>query len=159
MNVDFYPEHGRTAVITNWIAWWKGVQQIVSPVRRDFYIWLAFSGCRAGETMSMEIKNVDLNKAMVRYPITKTKAFQMPLSDFQIELSRNCIENNVEEFGADCPWVFPSATSETGHLEEKKFLKSEAKLFKEVGPRALCGIAGLPMPIRRSKYRVHISGR
>jgi hypothetical protein len=109
--------------------------------------------------MSMEIKNVDLNKAMVRYPITKTKAFQMPLSDFQIELSRDCIENNVEEFGADCPWVFPSATSETGHLEEKKFLKSEAKLFKEVGPRALCGIAGLPMPIRRSKYRVHISGR
>src|ERR1700704_3277388 len=81
--------------------------------------------------MSMEIKNVDLNNAIVRYPITKTKAFQMPLSDFQIELSRDCIENNVGEFGADCPWVFPSATSESGHLEEEKLIKSEPKLFKE----------------------------
>ena len=25
--------------------------------RRDFYIWLAFSGCRAGETMEMEVKH------------------------------------------------------------------------------------------------------
>ena len=66
--------------------------------------------------MSMEIKNVDLNKAMVRYPITKTKAFQMPLSDFQIELLRNRIEQNAEKFGEDCSWVFPSATSESGHL-------------------------------------------
>ena len=48
VNVDFYPENGRTAVITDWPAWWEGIQQIVNPVRRDFYIWLAFSGCRAG---------------------------------------------------------------------------------------------------------------
>ena len=50
-NVDFYPETGRTNVITDWPAWWEGIQQIANPVRRDFYIWLAFSGCRAGETM------------------------------------------------------------------------------------------------------------
>ncbi len=37
MNVDFYPEEGRTAIITNWVSWWSGVQQIVSPVRRAFF--------------------------------------------------------------------------------------------------------------------------
>lgn len=52
-------------MITDWFAWWKGVQRIVSPVRRDFYVWLAFSGCRAGESMSMELKNIDLKKGVV----------------------------------------------------------------------------------------------
>ena len=42
-NVDFYPETGRTNVIKDWPAWWSGIQQIANPVRRDFYIWLAFS--------------------------------------------------------------------------------------------------------------------
>jgi len=131
MNVDFYPELGRTAVITDWPAWWGGIQQIVSPVRRDFYIWLAFSGCRAGETMSMAVKNIDVRKGVVRYPITKTKSFEMPLSIFQIELLQKRIEQNVEEFGMDCSWLFPSVTSKSGHIEEEKLIASEAKLFAE----------------------------
>ncbi len=131
VNVDFYPEQGRTAVIKDWLAWWNGVQQIANPVRRDFYIWLAFSGCRSGETMIMEPKNVDLKKGVVKYPITKTKAFEMPLSDFQIELLQNRIEQNIEEFGTDSPWVFPSAMSESGHLEEEKLIASEPKLFTQ----------------------------
>ena len=131
MNVDFYPETGRTAVITNWPAWWDGIQQIANPVRRDFYIWLAFSGCRAGETMTMEVKNIDLENGVVKYPITKTKAFEMPLSNFQIELLRNRIKENAEEFGAHCRWVFPSVTAESGHLEEEKLTASEPKLFKQ----------------------------
>ncbi|MHC2578734.1 hypothetical protein ACVI1J_008974 [Bradyrhizobium diazoefficiens] len=114
--VDFYEEKGRTAVITDWPVWWDSVQQIVSPVRRDFYIWLAFSGCRAGETMSMEVGNIDLKRGIVRYPITKTVAFELPLSDFQTELLRNRIKENAEEFGADCRWVFPSITAASGHL-------------------------------------------
>ena len=79
----------------------------------------------------MELKNIDLKKGVVKYPITKTKAFEMPLSDFQIELLRNRIEQNAEEFGEDCSWVFPSATSESGHLEEEKLIASEPKLFAE----------------------------
>jgi Arm DNA-binding domain/Phage integrase family len=131
VNVDFYEEKGRTAVIADWPAWWSGVQQIVSPVRRDFYIWLAFSGCRAGETMSMEVKNIDPKKSVVRYPITKTTAFEMPLSDFQIELLQKRVAENAEEFGADCPWVFPSVTAKSGHLEEEKLIATESKLFAQ----------------------------
>jgi integrase len=130
-NVDFYQEKGRTAVITNWPAWWAGIQQIESPVRRDFYVWLAFSGCRAGETMSMAVANIDLKKAIVRYPITKTTAFEMPLSDFMVELLRDRIAGNVEQFGENCPWVFPSITAASGHLEEEKLTAIEPKLFKQ----------------------------
>jgi integrase len=130
-NVDFYPEHGRTAVITNWRAWWSGVQQIENPVRRDLYIWLAFSGCRSGECMSMEVNNIDLKRGVMRFPVTKTGAFEMPLSDFQIELLQSRIAQNAEEFGADCPWVFPSATSKSGHIEEPKLNGDEPELFIE----------------------------
>jgi integrase len=130
-NVDFYEEHNRTNVIKDWPAWWEGVQQIGNPVRRDFYIWLAFSGCRAGETMSMETKNIDLENGIARYPITKTVAFELPLSDFMVTLLRNRIADNAEEFGAKCRWVFPSITSASGHLEEEKLTAAEPKLFKQ----------------------------
>ena len=81
--------------------------------------------------MSMAVKNIDLKKGVVRYPTTKSKAFEMPLSDFQVGLLERRIEQNAEEFGADCPWLFPSVTSESGHLEEEKLIASEPKLFKE----------------------------
>ena len=29
----------------------------------------------------MEVKNIDLENGVVNYPITKTKAFEMPMSD------------------------------------------------------------------------------
>ena len=124
-------EHGRTAVITDWPAWWEGVQQIANPVRRDFYIWLAFSGCRAGESMSMQVANIDLENGMARYPVTKTKAFEMPMSDYMIALLHNRIADNAEEFGANCKWVFPSVTSATGHLQEERLTAAEPKLFAE----------------------------
>ena len=88
-------------------------------MRRDFYIWLAFSGCRAGETMTMEIKNIDLENGIAKYPITKTVAFELPLSDFMVELLRNRIADNAEEFGAKCRWVFPSVTSRAVTLKRR----------------------------------------
>ena len=41
--------------------------------------------------MEMEVKNVDLENGIAKYPITKTKAFEMPLSNFMVELLRNRI--------------------------------------------------------------------
>ena len=129
--IDFYPEAGRTDVIGDWPAWWNGIQQIASPVRRDFYIWLAFSGCRSGETMIMETEHVDLATGIVKFPVTKTDALELPLSDFMVELLRNRIADNAEQFGPDCRWIFPSANSASGHLAEAKLIKSEAGLFTE----------------------------
>ena len=55
----------------------------------------------------------------------------LPLSVFQIELLQKRAKQNIEEFGTDCPWVFPSITSESGHLEEEKLIASEPKLFTQ----------------------------
>jgi hypothetical protein len=75
-------------------------------------------------------EHVDLDKAVVKFPVTKTSAFTMPISTFMVDLLRNRIADNAKEFGDDCKWVFPSATSETGHLAEAKLTRAEAKLFK-----------------------------
>jgi integrase len=133
MNVDFFGEKRRTAVVTDFAAWWRGMQRIENPVRRDFYIWLAFTGCRSGETATMRWDQIDLKKGTVRYPITKTTSFELPLSDFLIDLlktRKNCKES-ITLFGKDCPWVFPSVDAKKGHLSEPKLNEGEKALFTE----------------------------
>jgi integrase len=127
---QYHPETGRSDVIEDWPSWWDGVQRIGNAIRRDYYVWLMLSGCRARETMIMETGHVDLDKAVVKFPVTKTSAFTMPISTLMVDLLRNRIADNAKEFGDDCKWVFPSATSETGHLAEAKLTRAEAKLFK-----------------------------
>ena len=80
-NVDYYPETGRTAVITNWPAWWAGIQQIGNAARRDLYVWLAFSGCRAGESLRMETKHVDLENGSGEVSDHQDHSLQLPISD------------------------------------------------------------------------------
>ena len=76
--------------------------------------------------MTMQVKHVDLKNGVVKYPVTKTVAFEMPISKFMIELLHNRIAANTKEFGADCRWVFPSVTAASGHLEEAKLIRSDA---------------------------------
>jgi integrase len=119
--------------VTDLAAWWKGVQRIESPVRRDFYVWLAFTGCRSGETSTMRWDQIDLKNGIVRYPITKTEEFDLPLSDFLVDLmkKRKACKETIELFGKDCPWVFPSVDAEGGHLAEPKLNRGEEALFME----------------------------
>jgi integrase len=51
----------------------------------------------------------------------------MPLSNYMIEL----LDRRIRENGEGCKWIFPSPTSESGHLVEEKLTKAEARLFTE----------------------------
>ena len=70
-------------------------------------------------------------KVVFFYPITKTKSFETPLSEFMVELLQNRLEGTEQDFGKDCPWIFPSPKSASGHLEEEKLTEAEPKLFKQ----------------------------
>ena len=124
--------HGRTAVIKDWPAWWEGIQQIVNPVRRDFYIWLAFSGCRAGETMSMEVEE------------HRSRKRHRAISDHQDQGVRNAAERLHGRVAAqphrgerrgirrELPMgVSRRSRQQSGHLEEEKLTAAEPKLFKQ----------------------------
>ena len=131
-NVDFYPEKPREGIIKieDLPTWWEGAQQIENPVRRDFYIWLLFTGCRRDETQTLRWDQVDFKSRSVHFPKTKTTWFELPLSDFLVALlkaRRDCTATR-QIYGDDCPWVFP-ALSKTGHISEPQLLAEERKLF------------------------------
>jgi integrase len=130
INVDWYKETPRAAVIAvaDLPAWWLGVQSTENPIRRDFYIWLLFTGCRREESATLRWDQIDLDAGTVHFSKTKTDPFDLPLSDFLIDLlsTRRADEGTLATFGEDCPWVFPS-TSKTGHLAEAKLSAREAK--------------------------------
>jgi integrase len=130
INVDFFREKPRTAVIEDLPAWWSGVQSLKNPVRRDFYIWLLFTGCRRGESETLRWEQIDFDAGIAHFPVTKTAPFNLPLSDFLVDLltaRRNC-EVTSAVYGDDCPWLFPASGS-TGHITEPQLNKKETELF------------------------------
>ena len=130
VNVDFFVEKPREAVVEDLAAWWRGVQAIGNPIRRDLFIFLLFSGCRSGEAKTLRWEQVDLKAGRVHFPVTKTDSFDLPLSNFLVDLlkARRACEATRVVFGEDCPWVFP-ALSKTGHVVEVKLSAAEMKLF------------------------------
>ena len=48
--------------------WWAGLQGIVNLIRRDFYIWTLFTGCRREESSTLKWSQVDLNAGTVHFP-------------------------------------------------------------------------------------------
>ncbi|MER8941261.1 integrase family protein [Mesorhizobium sp. M0915] len=135
VNVDFYPEHARTAVIpyAQLPDWWAGVHSIKNPIRRDLYIWFLFTGTRREESSSLRWSQVDLDAGTVHFPRTKTDPFTLPLSDFLIDLlrGRRACESTLAQFGADCEFVFPTRTrtGKIGHVSEPKLNENEVALF------------------------------
>ncbi|RUX70688.1 DUF4102 domain-containing protein [Mesorhizobium sp. M7A.F.Ca.US.005.03.1.1] len=131
-NVDFFEEKPRKTVITYDMLpdWWLGANSIDNPIRRDLYIWLLFTGTRSEEARSIRWAQVDLDTGTLHFPITKTEAFTLPLSDFLIGLlrSRKACEFTIAQFGSDCEFVFP-ASSKTGFIAEPKLNEKEVERF------------------------------
>lgn len=131
-NVDFNKERPRKDVVPfdKLADWWKGVQGIENPIRRDLYVWLLFTGTRSEEARSMRWDQVDLQAGTVDFPITKTDPFTLPLSTFLVTLlkQRRACETSAKLFGKDCDFVFP-ANSKTGYVAEAKLNAKEASLF------------------------------
>ncbi|SFJ93570.1 Integrase [Mesorhizobium albiziae] len=121
-NVDFHFEgprllDGQAPIIPYELLpkWYQAVMQTDNPIRRDLFLFLLFTGTRSEECRSLKWKQVDLKDATVHFPVTKTKPFTLPLSDYLIEIlerRRACNVTRVH-FG-DSEYVFPGHT-ETGY--------------------------------------------
>ena len=80
MNVDFSAEHGRTAVIKLAVMWGSCSRSLTRCGATSIYGWRSAAAGR-GEHERGRSANIDLENGMARYPVTKSKAFEMPLSD------------------------------------------------------------------------------
>jgi integrase len=130
-NVDFNQEKPREGVVKDLPGWWRGVQLIDNPIRRDLYTWLLFTGCRSGESKTLRWSQIDFDAGIARFPKTKTGKFDLPLSSFLIDLlkaRRSCAATRAV-YG-DSPWVFPG-DAKAGHVVEVKLSAAERKLFAE----------------------------
>ena len=131
INVDWNDEEPRDTVIEadDLPTWYAAIQKLDNPIRRDLYLFILFTGTRSEEARSIRWENVDLERGIIHIPKTKTKPFDLPLSDYLIELlkqRRECERTNAE-FPAS-PFVFPADTK-TGHVAEPKLSAAQARKF------------------------------
>ncbi|MGH7734307.1 MAG: site-specific integrase, partial [Gemmatimonadales bacterium] len=126
-NVDWFRlKTERTAIPEAVLPeWYKRVQGVENPVRRDYLLFTLFSGMRRTAVAEMRWADVDLKRRALRVPRPKggeKRAFDLPLSDALVELLERRRAEHAEIVAEDKlldPWVWPAA-SKTGHIAEPR---------------------------------------
>jgi integrase len=105
--------------------WYAGALKIGNPVRRDFLLFVLFSGLRRESAATMRWADVDFDRKALRVPRPKggaARAFDLPLSDFLIEI----LQRRKAEHAAVCAgdrrmkqWCWPAASA-SGHIAEPR---------------------------------------
>jgi integrase len=129
ISVDWFPEYRRNAAIPaeQLGAWHKDTQALSNPIRRDFYLFILFTGLRRESAAEIRWEHVDLDKGTLLIPEPKggtKRAFTLPLSDLPIEILRRRQVGN-EKLTPNSPWAFSSDKSKTGHIAEPKLTQAQ----------------------------------
>lgn len=109
-------------------AWFNEVNKIQNDAIRDFMKFTLYTGVRRTEAASLEWANVSMeNKSFViKSDVSKNHiAVEIPISHQLFEILKQ------RKFVATTPFVFPSRTSASGHLEEPK--KPVIEVGKAIG--------------------------
>jgi integrase len=98
-------------------AWWPDVEEL-TPIRRDLHIAMMLTGARRSSLLQVRREDVDLDRGVLTFRHMKTGGQMLfPLGTRLTERLRARME-------ADLPlnsvWLWPSATSRSGHVEEPK---------------------------------------
>lgn len=123
--VDWYREEERDAAIAekDLPNWYADVLGIDNPIRRDYLLFVLFTGLRRGSAASVKWEDVKFEDRALFVPNPKggkDRAFFLPLSDFLMDLlkKRQECELTTKAF-PNSPYVFP-AESASGHISEPK---------------------------------------
>ena len=100
--------------------WRAGIEaEVFNPVHRDLFLFGFYTGMRQGEIMPLRWERVDLGAGLFRVEETKSGApLELPVTrQLGTILARR--RANSDALPADLhDWVFPSASSASGHVEE-----------------------------------------
>ena len=130
INVEWWNVKAERSAIpsTNLAAWYTGVMAIPNGVRRDYLLFVLFSGLRRESAATMRWADVDLDHKLLRIPKPKggaERAFDLPLSDYLVELLRTRQRENPtlaeqQMVPAEAlEWVWP-AYGASGHVAEPR---------------------------------------
>lgn len=93
----------------------KALNQETSITIKDYIFILLLTGARRGNVLSMSWDEIDFKRAIWCIPETKNgEPLDIPLVDEAISILKR------RKRDANSEWVFPSVTSQSGHLEEPK---------------------------------------
>lgn len=98
-------------------GWWKDVEEL-APIRRDLHIAMMLTGARRSSLLQVRRDDVDLERSILKFRHMKTGGQMLfPMGTKLTERLRARME-------ADAPlgseWLWPSATSASGHIEEPR---------------------------------------
>jgi integrase len=97
--------------------WRRQVDELPGPLR-DYHLLVLYSGLRRRDAAALRAEQVDLENGTLSVPKPKggaAKAFELPLN----RPLRAVLERRLKAVG-DEGWLFPSARSSSGHLEEPR---------------------------------------
>lgn len=94
-------------------GWWKKVQAIANPLRRDMHELGLLSGLRPGTLVGLRREWVRLDAKAISIPRMKSgRSFDLPLSDRMVALVRRAMAVGDVLFPG-APWLFPSRSTKT----------------------------------------------
>ncbi|MCY4564968.1 MAG: integrase arm-type DNA-binding domain-containing protein [Gammaproteobacteria bacterium] len=100
--------------------WRAGLEATdMAPIFRDLFLFGFYTGMRKGEVLALRWERVDLAERILRVEETKTgNPLELPVTrQLAVILERRWLARECAPEGIRC-WVFPSAVSVSGHLED-----------------------------------------
>lgn len=118
--ITFNKERGSNRVILpdELPEWWKKIQALQNPLRRDMHTLGILSGLRPGNLVSLERDWVRLEDKAISIPAEHMKArrpFDLPLSTKMVEIVERIIATG-DVLYPGTPWLFPARSSKTGEV-------------------------------------------
>jgi len=111
-------------------GWYADVEALQNSVRRDYLLFTLFSGLRKENAAEPQWEHVDWARRALHVPHPKSqKPFDLPLSDFLLEILKRRREEN-KKLAPDSPYVFPAARGE-GHIVEVRMEGGHARTKKQ----------------------------
>ncbi len=119
------PPARNTAMAANELAdWYENLRALACPVRQEYHLFMLLSACRREALACARWEHLDVKRRAMHVPRPKggsTRAFDIPLSRDMIQcLARVRRAGRVLHADRVSEWIFPSATSKSGHIEECK---------------------------------------
>ncbi len=96
--------------------WWKHVQALSNPLRRDMHTLGLLSGLRPGTLVSLRRDWVNLAEKTISIPRMKSgRSFDLPLSRKMVEIVKRVMKAS-ELLYPKAPWLFPSRSTKTNDV-------------------------------------------
>ena len=101
-------------------CWRRGMEAVVrNPVHLDVLLFGLYTGMRRGEVTALRWEEVDVGRGLFRVEETKTgEPLELPVTRQLGEILGRRMAGREDESEEPGRWVFPSAGSGSGHVEE-----------------------------------------